>query len=104
MQVTEILDNAIDEVQAGHASTVQVLPLRHQYASITMRLDSIPQIVSCAKSDVVAARALLTMLRLWLIAQPENCLVPHLHACTLVVTQSCLPDKEANQCAYGRWS
>lgn len=25
VQVTEILDNAIDEVQAGHASTVQVL-------------------------------------------------------------------------------
>ena len=29
MQVTEILDNAIDEVQAGHASTVQARHLRH---------------------------------------------------------------------------
>ena len=25
LQVTEILDNAIDEVQAGHASNVQVM-------------------------------------------------------------------------------
>ena len=37
MQVTEILDNAIDEVQAGHATTVQVC--LHTLDSEASRID-----------------------------------------------------------------
>ena len=53
LQVTEILDNAIDEVQAGHASNVQVLMI-HRLITLCCQCDTKSICTALSLSEVVA--------------------------------------------------